>query len=76
MRGHRVSGRFSCQNCGLAIDADVNGAWNIAKRAHGLLVHETGDLLAVPRTLAKCEPRSRLERLENPTDSFVGVSNQ
>jgi IS605 OrfB family transposase len=56
VRGHRVRGRFSCLNCGLVCDADVNGAWNIAKRAHGLLVHETGDLLAVPRTLAVCEP--------------------
>jgi len=56
VRGHRVGGRFSCQNCGLTVDADVNGAWNIAKRAHGLLVHETGGLLAVPRTLASCEP--------------------
>ena len=74
VRGHRVSGRFSCQNCGLAIDADVNGAWNIAKRAHGLLVHETGAVLTPPRTLAMCEPRSCLERLENPTNSFVGVS--
>ena len=56
MRGQRVTGRFSCQNCGLVCDADVNGAWNIGKRAHGLLVHETGGLLAVPRTLAVCEP--------------------
>jgi len=55
MRGHRVSGRFSCQNCGSRVDADVNGAWNIAKRAHGIL-HERGGLLTVPRTLAKCEP--------------------
>ena len=56
VRGQRVAGRFSCQNCGLAVDADVNGAWNIAKRAHGLLAHETGGLLTVPRTLAVCEP--------------------
>ena len=56
VRGQRVAGRFSCLNCGLACDADVNGAWNIGKRAHGLLVHETGGLLAVPRTLAECEP--------------------
>ncbi len=56
VRGQRVAGRFSCQNCGLVCDADVNGAWNIAKRAHGLLVHETGGLLTVPRTLAECEP--------------------
>jgi putative transposase len=56
MRGQRVAGRFSCQNCGLVCDADVNGAWNIGKRAHGLLVHDAGDLLAVPRTLAVCEP--------------------
>ena len=55
MTGHRVSGRFSCQNCGLTTDADVNGAWNIVNRAHGIL-HETGGLLTVPRTLAKCEP--------------------
>ena len=66
VRGQRVAGRFTCQNCGLRCDADVNGAWNIAKRAHGLLVHETGGLLTVPRTLAKCEPRRHLERLENP----------
>jgi len=56
MRGQRVAGRFSCENCGLVCDADVNGAWNIAKRAHGMLIHETGGLLTVPRTLAKCEP--------------------
>ena len=56
MRGQRVAGRFSCQNCALTTDADVNGAWNIAKRAHRLLAHETGGLLTVPRTLAKCEP--------------------
>jgi len=56
MRGHRVGGRFSCPNCGLVCDADVNGAWNIGKRAHGLLRHDAGDLLAVPRTLAVCEP--------------------
>lgn len=42
VRGHRVSGIFSCRNCGLTVDADANGAWSIAKRAHGLLVHETG----------------------------------
>jgi len=56
VRGQRVAGRFSCPNCGLVCDADVNGAWNIGKRAHGLLVHETGGLLAVPRTLAVCKP--------------------
>jgi len=56
VRGHRVGGRFSCAECGLKVDADVNGARNIAKRAHGLLVHETGGLLTVPRTLAECEP--------------------
>jgi putative transposase len=56
VRGQRVAGRFSCPTCGLVCDADVNGAWNIAKRAHGLLIHETGGLLAVPRTLAVCEP--------------------
>jgi len=56
VRGQRVAGRFSCPNCGLVCDADVNGAWNIGKRAHGLLRHDAGDLLAVPRTLAVCEP--------------------
>jgi len=56
VRGQRVAGRFSCLNCGLVCDADVNGAWNIAKRAHGLLVHETGAVLALPRTLVACEP--------------------
>jgi putative transposase len=56
VRGQRVAGRFSCSNCGLRVDADVNGAWNIGKRAHGLLAHETGSLLTVPRTLAACEP--------------------
>jgi IS605 OrfB family transposase len=55
VRGQRVAGRFSCSKCGLVCDADVNGAWNIGKRAHGMLVHETGGLLAVPRTLAECE---------------------
>jgi len=48
MRGQRVAGRFSCTNCGLTADADVNGAWNIAKRAYGML-HETGGLLTVPK---------------------------
>jgi len=56
MRGQRVAGRFSCQNCGLRVDADVNGAWNIAKRAHRMLSHETGAVLIPPRTLAECEP--------------------
>jgi putative transposase len=56
VRGQRVTGRFSCPNCGLVCDADVNGAWNIGKRAHGLLVHETGAVLALPETLAVCEP--------------------
>jgi len=56
MKGQRVAGRFTCQNCGLVIDADVNGAWNIAKRAHGLLSHETGGLLTVPVTLGGWEP--------------------
>ena len=56
MRGQRVTERFSCPNCGLVCDADVNGAWNIGKRAHGLLVHETGAVLIPPRTLAVCEP--------------------
>jgi IS605 OrfB family transposase len=56
MRGQRVAGRFSCSNCGLICDADANGAWNIAKRAHGMLRHETGAALTPPITLAKCEP--------------------
>jgi putative transposase len=57
VRGQRVTGRFSCQNCGLVCDADVNGAWNIMRRAHGLLLaHETGALLTAPKTLARCEP--------------------
>jgi putative transposase len=56
VRGQRVAGRFSCPACGFVCDADVNGAWNIAKRAHGLLVHETGAVLALPRTLVACEP--------------------
>jgi putative transposase len=56
VRGQRVAGRFSCQNCGLRVDADVNAAWNIGKRAHGLLAHEAGAVLIPPRTLAECEP--------------------
>jgi putative transposase len=56
MRGQRVAGRFSCQDCGLRIDADVNGAWNIGKRAHGMLSHEAGAVLIPPRTLAVCKP--------------------
>ncbi|MGA3298406.1 MAG: transposase [Candidatus Bathyarchaeia archaeon] len=56
MRGQRVAGRFSCQNCGLRVDADVNGAWNIGKRAHGLLAHDAGGSLIIPRTLAVCKP--------------------
>jgi len=55
MQGQRVAGGFSCQNCGLVMDADVNGAWNIAKRAHGML-HETGALLTAPTTLGGWEP--------------------
>jgi len=55
VRGQRVAGRFSCRNCGLQIDADVNGAWNIAKRAHGML-HETGAVLTPPITLGGWEP--------------------
>lgn len=56
MRGQRVAGTFKCSNCGLFMDSDVNGAWNIAKRAHGLLSHETGGLLTVPVTLGRWEP--------------------
>jgi putative transposase len=56
VRGQRVAGRFSCSNCGLRVDADVNGAWNIGKRAHGLLAHDAGGSLIIPRTLAVCEP--------------------
>ena len=56
VRGQRVAGRFSCQNCGLRVDADANGAWNIGKRAHGILSHEAGGSLIIPRTLAVCEP--------------------
>ena len=56
VRGQRVAGRFSCQNCGLRVDADVNGAWNIGKRAHGLLAHDAGGSLIIPRTLAVCKP--------------------
>jgi transposase len=56
MRGQRVAGRFSCQNCGLRVDADANGAWNIGKRAHGILSHDAGAVLIPPRTLAVCEP--------------------
>jgi putative transposase len=55
VRGQRVVGRFSCPNCGLEIDADVNGAWNIAKRTHGFL-HETGAALTLPITLGGWEP--------------------
>ena len=56
VRGHRVAGRFSCPNCGLVCDADLNGAWNIGKRAHGLLRHDAGAVLTPPGTLAVCEP--------------------
>jgi len=55
VRGQRVAGRFSCPNCGLVCDADVNGAWNIGKRAHGLLAHETGVVLTPPGTLGEWE---------------------
>jgi putative transposase len=55
MRRQRVAGNFSCQNCGLRVDADANGAWNIGKRAHGILSHEAGAVLIPPRTLAECE---------------------
>jgi hypothetical protein len=37
--------------------------------------HETGGLLAVPRTPAVCEPRRRLEWLENPTNFSRGSVN-
>ena len=56
VRGQRVAGRFSCSNCGLRVDADVNGAWNISKRAHGMLSHDAGAVLIPPITLAVCEP--------------------
>jgi len=56
VRGQRVAGRFSCSCCGLICDADVNGAWNIGKRAHGLLRHDAGAVLTPPGTLAVCEP--------------------
>jgi putative transposase len=54
VRGQRVAGRFSCANCGLVCDADMNGAWNIGKRAHGML-HETGVVLTPPGTLGGWE---------------------
>jgi len=56
VRGQRVAGRFSCSGCGLICDADENGAWNIAKRAHGLLRHDAGAVLTPPGTLAVCKP--------------------
>ena len=61
MSGHCAAGRFSCSNCGLTDDADVNRAWNIAKRARGLLAYDAGSSFIIPRTLAECEPSRRLE---------------
>jgi len=59
--GQCAAGRFSCSNCGLTDDAHVKWAWNIAKRARGLLAHDAGGSFIIPRTLAECEPSKRLE---------------
>ncbi|KXA99252.1 hypothetical protein AKJ42_03485 [candidate division MSBL1 archaeon SCGC-AAA261C02] len=55
--GDRNKGVFKCSNCGLEIDADVNGARNIASRALGKpeirpLVR-AGAPVTVPRTLSR-----------------------
>ncbi len=63
--GNRRGGEFVCPDCGLEIDADVNGARNIAGRALGKseirpLVN-AGAPVTVPRTLsvdATSEPSS------------------
>jgi len=45
------------------------------ERAHGTC-HETGAALTLPRTLAVCEPRRRVERLENlPTSVAESVKS-
>ena len=59
--GQCAAGRFSCSNCGPTVDADVNRAWNIAKRARGLLAPDAGGSFIIPRALAECEPSKRLE---------------
>ncbi|KXB05068.1 hypothetical protein AKJ48_00375 [candidate division MSBL1 archaeon SCGC-AAA261O19] len=54
--GNRRKGLFKCSNCGLEIDADVNGARNIASRALGKSeirpLVRVGAPVTVPRTLS------------------------
>jgi len=54
--GDRNKGAFKCSDCGLEIDADVNGAKNIASRALGKSeirpLVDAGAKVAQPRTLS------------------------
>jgi len=58
-RGVRVRGLFRCPECGLDLNADVNGARNILKRALGKLSDEplsgAGVVLAQPELLAEAK---------------------
>ena len=57
--GVRVRGLFRCPECGLDLNADVNGARNILKRALGKLNNEplsnAGASLAMPELLAEAK---------------------
>lgn len=58
-RGVRVRGLFRCPECGLDLNADLNGARNILKRAFGKLSSEpllsAGVVLAQPELLAEAK---------------------
>ncbi len=60
-RGVRVRGLFRCPECGCSLNADVNGARNILKRALGKLSDESlssaGVVLAQPELLAEVHNR-------------------
>ncbi|MFP4051451.1 MAG: RNA-guided endonuclease InsQ/TnpB family protein, partial [Thermoplasmata archaeon] len=48
--GDRHKGRFRCDNCGLEIDADKNGAHNIARRGIGKFEKTSSDTRGVVTT--------------------------
>lgn len=58
-RGIRVRGLFRCPECGCSLNADLNGARNILKRALGKLIVESlsdaGACLAMPEFLSEAK---------------------